>query len=75
MLLSCEDMQKVTKILEHYEKEIDLTTTIPLEEYEARYEKVWKRMEEKGIDVGFFYWFREMPGDGAYLTGYNPTLE
>ena len=75
MFLTNEDMQKVAKILEHYEKEIDLTTTIPLEEYEARYEKVWKRMEEKGIDVGFFYWFREMPGDGAYLTGYNPTLE
>ena len=75
MFLTNEDMQKVTRILEHYEKEIDLTTTIPLEEYEARYEKVWKRMEEKGIDVGFFYWFCEMPGDGAYLTGYNPTLE
>ena len=46
MFLTNEDMQKVTRIPEHYEKEIDPTTTIPLEEYEARYEKVWKRMEE-----------------------------
>lgn len=75
MFLSSEDMQKVTNILAHYEKEIDLTTAIPLSEYETRYEKVWKRMEEQNIDVGFFYWFREMPGDGVYLTGYNPTLE
>lgn len=75
MLLSKEDFQKVNAILEHYEKKIDLTTTIPLEEYEARYEKVWAKMEEMGLDIGFFYWYREMPGDGVYLTGYNPTLE
>lgn len=75
MLLSMEDMKKVNAILEHYEKEIDLDTRIPEGEYEERYKNVWKKMEEMDLDVGFFFWYREMPGDGVYLTGYNPTLE
>lgn len=65
----------MNRILKHYEKEIDLTICIPPEEYEIRYKNVWKKMEEMGLDVGFFYWYRELPGDGVYLTGYNPTLE
>ena len=75
MFLNAEDFNKVNAILEHYEKEIDLNTSIPLDEYEERYKKVWAKMEEMELDVGFFYWYREMPGDGIYLTGYNPTLE
>lgn len=75
MLLSMEDVKKINAILEHYGGKIDLSTHIPNEEYESRYKKVWEKMEELGIDVGFFFWSREMPGDGVYLTGYNPTLE
>lgn len=75
MIITNEDMKKVNAIIEYYSDKVDLTAGIPLEEYAQRYEKVWKKLEEKGLDYGFFYWYREMPGDGVYLTGYNPTLE
>ena len=75
MQLSMDDMRKINQILEHYEQKIDLSTGVPREEYEQRYQNAWAKMEELGLDVGFFYWYREMPGDGFYLTGYNPTLE
>lgn len=75
MTLNSKDMEKVFKIIEEYKGKIDTSISIPLKEYEQRYEKVWKQLEERSIDMGFFFWYREMPGDGMYLTGYNPTIE
>ena len=68
-------MQKVFDVISHYESKIDKNLEIPLSEYEERYIKVWKILKERKIDLGFFFWYREMPGDGIYLTGYNPTIE
>jgi len=75
MKLSIQDLQKVFDIIAAYESKIDKDFKIPLSEYEERYAKVWKQLEERGIDLGFFFWYREMPGDGIYLTGYNPNIE
>lgn len=75
MSLSTKDMEKVLQIIESYHQKLDLSKKIPLEEYHQRYEKVWAEMEQRNIDLGFFFWYREMPGDGLYLTGYNPTIE
>ena len=75
MNLTIQDMQKVFDVISHYESKIDKNLEIPLSEYEERYIKVWKILEERKIDLGFFFWYREMPGDGIYLTGYNPTIE
>lgn len=75
MKLSMQDMEKVFGIIREYEPKIDKSFSIPLEEYEERYRKVWEQLEKRGIDLGFFFWYREMPGDGIYMTGYNPTIE
>ena len=75
MKLSYEDMKKVFHIIEHYQEQLDLNKGIPLAEYHQRYERVWAEMKKRGIDLGFFFWYREMPGDGLYLTGYNPNIE
>lgn len=75
MKLTIQDMEKVFGIIKHYEPKIDRNYSIPLEEYEIRYQKVWKELESRHIDLGFFFWYREMPGDGIYMTGYNPTIE
>jgi hypothetical protein len=75
MRLTAEDYQKIDRILQHYEDKVDRSVRIPNEEYDRRYEKVWAEMEKLGIDLGFYYWYREFPGDGIYLTAYNPTLE
>lgn len=75
MKLTVQDWEKVTKIIEHYEPQIDKDFEIPLSEYEERYARVWKVLEERNIDLGFFFWYREMPGDGIYMTGYNPNIE
>ena len=75
MKLSMQDMEKVFRIIREYEPRIDKNFSIPLEEYERRYQKVWAQLESRGIDLGFFFWYREMPGDGIYMTGYNPTIE
>lgn len=75
MNLTERDWKKITEIIRAYEGKIDKNFKIPLPEYEERYEKVWKELEERNIDMGFFFWYREMPGDGIYLTGYNPTIE
>ena len=75
MFLTKEDYQKVAQIIEHYTPKIDLSVKISLDEYRARHAKVWAEMEKRGLDLGYFFWYREMPGDGLYLTGYNPTLE
>ncbi len=75
MKLTSDDMQRVFDIIEKYKSQLDLNLRIPLVEYEERYKKVWERLEARGIDLGFFFWYREMPGDGLYLTGYNPNIE
>lgn len=75
MKLSSEDMKQVFRIIEHYQKQLDLSQGIPLDEYHKRYERVWEEMKKREIDLGFFFWYREMPGDGLYLTGYNPNIE
>lgn len=75
MKVTAQDMQKVFSIIEAYEGKIDKSFKIPLAEYDTRYPKVWKELEARGIDLGFFFWYREMPGDGIYLTGYNPNIE
>jgi Xaa-Pro aminopeptidase len=75
MRITAENFKQVDAIIEKYADQLDFGVKIPSSEYEQRYEKTWKKMEKLGIDVGFFYWYREYPGDGVYLTGYNPTLE
>ena len=69
------DMKSVLNVIDLYSRKVDLTAHIPLSEYEQRYKKVWEALEKRNIDLGFFFWYREMPGDGIYLTGYNPTIE
>ena len=75
MAIDAKDMKKVLEIIEAYQGKIDTTLKVPLSEYHQRHEKVWAQLKERGIDLGFFFWYREMPGDGVYLTGYNPTIE
>ncbi len=75
MKINEQEMKKVLRIVTFYEDKLDLSIGIPLDEYQKRYEKLWAEMEKRGIDLGFFFWYREMPGDGIYLTGYNPTIE
>jgi len=75
MRFTSDDMCKVYKIIETYEKKIDKKFKIPLNEYQERYKKIWKELKKREIDLGFFFWYREMPGDGIYLTGYNPNIE
>ncbi len=75
MFLTSHDYEKVERVIRYYEEKLDLSVRIPKEEFSARHEKVWGKLKERGMDFGFFFWYREMPGDGIYLTGYNPTLE
>lgn len=75
MNLTVKDFEKVQKIIESYEPKIDKNYKVPLEEYPKRWERVWEQLKERGIDFGFFFWYREMPGDGVYLTAYNPSIE
>ena len=75
MGISAMDFERVMGIVRAYEGRIDKDFKIPQKEYEERYQNVWKKLDEKKIDMGFFFWYREMPGDGIYLTGYNPTIE
>lgn len=75
MFLTSDDFKKVQQVVEHYAAKVDLSAGISKEEYHTRHKRVWDKLTEKGLDFGFFFWYREMPGDGLYLTGYNPTLE
>lgn len=75
MFLTSQDYEKIGQVIEHYTKKLDLSVRIPEEEFFSRHKKVWEKLEERRLDFGFFFWYREMPGDGIYLTGYNPTLE
>ena len=74
-MLQAKDFDKIDSIVARYRPKIDVSIRIPIVEYERRYEQVHAGLREKEIDLGFFYWYREMPGDGLYLTGYNPTIE
>ncbi|HHU53902.1 MAG TPA: M24 family metallopeptidase [Clostridiaceae bacterium] len=75
MRITKEDFLNIEKIIDLYQKKIDLNFTISKPEYERRYKEVWKLLEEHDVDFAFYYWYREHPADGVYLTGYNPTLE
>ena len=74
-MLTAADYEKIARIIETYRSKVDLTVRIPLDEYEKRYERVHEKLREREIDVAFFFWYREYPGDGVYLTGYNPNIE
>lgn len=75
MPLTTGEMERVLRVLDTYAPRVSLSAQIPLSEYRLRHAEVWRRLREKNIDLGFFFWYREMPGDGLYLTGYNPTIE
>lgn len=74
-MLQAADYEKIARIIEAYRPKIDLSIRIPKSEYERRYEQVHAKLRERDVDFGFFFWYREMPGDGLYLTGYNPNIE
>ena len=69
------DYSKVEDIIRNYTKKIDLSIKIPDEEILNRHQKVQSILNAHGIDIGIFFWYHEMPEDGIYLTGYNPTIE
>jgi len=73
--MNTDDFKKVETIMSRYADSIDLSLCIPATEFKSRQEKVQAALKERDLDVGFFFWYREMPGDGIYLTGYNPTIE
>ena len=73
--LTCDDLKKVTAILDRYSPEIDTAIRIGAEEFKQRQRNVQQALADRGLDVGVFYWYREMPGDGIYVTGYAPTIE
>lgn len=75
MQIGKDDFEKIERILRKYEKETDLSVKISDAEFIERQEKVQKELEDREIDVGIFFFYREMPGDGLYLTGYDPTIE
>jgi Xaa-Pro aminopeptidase len=75
MSINLASMEKVLAVIDEYKNKVDITVNIPLAEYHDRYQKVWRELDKRHIDLGFFFWYREMPGDGLYLTGYNPTVE
>jgi len=75
MLIDKNDLEKVEKIVKKYEKEIDLSVHVSNAEFIERQNIVQKELKKRGIDVGIFFFYREMPGDGLYLTGYDPTIE
>ena len=51
MGISTMEFERVMKIVKAYEGRIDKDFKIPPEEYEVRYRNVWKRLEEKEIDL------------------------
>ncbi|MCK5736662.1 MAG: M24 family metallopeptidase, partial [Spirochaetaceae bacterium] len=75
MQIDKDDFEKVEIIIKKYEKEINLSIHISNAEFIERQKIVQKELKKRGIDVGIFFFYREMPGDGLYLTGYDPTIE
>ena len=60
MEMNLQDMSKVFDIIKAYEGKIDKSFKIPISEYEARYAKILEKLDERKIDLGFFFWYREM---------------
>ena len=75
MRLTADDFKKIDKVIAEYERQIDLSACISTEEFKERRQKVQENLKKRDLDIGLFFWYREMPGDGIYLTGYNPTVE
>jgi len=67
--------EKVEEVIKNYSKQIDFSLKISDSEFLDRYQKTQLILNKRGIDIGIFFWYHEMPGDGIYLTGYNPTIE
>ena len=74
-LLDSHELKLVERIIADYSGRIDFSVKVPDAEFIARQEKVQVELKNRGLDLGIFFWYREMPGDGIYLTGYNPTIE
>lgn len=66
---------KIEDIINNYSKKINLSLKISDKEFFDRNQKVQSVLNQRKIDIGIFFWYREMPGDGIYLTGYNPNIE
>ena len=66
MGISAMDFERVMGIVRAYEGRIDKDFKIPQKEYEERYQNVWKKLDEKKIDMGFFFWYRD--AGGWYLS-------
>jgi Xaa-Pro aminopeptidase len=75
VLLESNDYRRIESIVEDYSGQIDLLINVPDAEFITRQKTVQAELKKRGLDLGIFYWYREMPGDGIYLTGYNPTIE
>ncbi len=75
MMLTGNDLRKVERIVAEYEGKLDLSVQISADEFKVRQRRVQDELKKRDIDLGVFFWYREMPGDGIYLTGYNPTIE
>lgn len=69
------DFNLIKRIIEEYAKKVDFSLGITNEEFKCRCKKVQSALKDRDLDLGIFFWYREMPGDGIYLTGYNPTIE
>jgi Xaa-Pro aminopeptidase len=74
-ILNTSDFKLIEKILGEYTGRLDLSVKVPDDEFISRQQAVQEELKKRELDLGIFYWYREMPGDGIYLTGYNPTIE
>lgn len=54
MNLSIKDFQRIEKIVQHYEKQIDTSISIPASEYEERFKKCLGEDEGKIHRPGIF---------------------
>ena len=66
---------KIEAIISEYRPRIDTSAVIPAAEYQRRWSAVQDELKKRGLDAGIFFYYREMAGDGIYLSGYNPTIE
>ncbi len=74
-MIQMKEMESVLRIIEDYSKKVSTDLKIRPEEFKQRHASLQERMAQRGLDYGLFFWYREMPGDGIYLTNYNPTIE
>jgi Xaa-Pro aminopeptidase len=54
---------------------IDLSTKIPVAEYEQRIDRIRGELHSRQIDIGFAFSTELKPGDTGWLSGYDPHLE